>query len=111
MREQRGDEGSGRVAGREVREERKERLGVGADDPDLINVNVKKITRKNMILTNNVNRLALFFDDKLFFKTYFFGLVAILTFASNNVAIPATSTSFSTGTLLSQCKTIKPSFP
>ena len=72
---------------------------------------IKKIIRKNMIFTKNVNKPALFFDDKLFFKTYFFGLVAILTFASNNVAIPATSTSFSTGTFLSQCKTIKPSFP
>ena len=72
---------------------------------------IKKITRKNMILTSSVNNPALFFDDKLSFKTYFFGFVAMLTLASNNVAIPATSTSFSTGTFLSQCRTIKPSFP
>ena len=63
-----------------------------------------------MILTSSVNNPALFFDDKLSFKTYFFGFVAMLTLASNNVAIPATSTSFSTGTFLSQCRTIKPSF-
>ena len=41
-----------------------------------------------MILTSSVNNPALFFDDKLSFKTYFFGFVAMLTLASNNVAIP-----------------------